>query len=213
MRSQVKIAPLHCSRETPSFDHLSHVSFQGTFSVQCGRRLGPGCRFILPSMMMGSSAAVERRRWTILPATSGWSYHAVFRSKLHMRLGAFKYRQVRLNPCFRRSKAKAPARRQPSFTRNASSSPCIVRRHPSYGRSFEDAYGSKTIGTTWCRRPSRGWQLRGRPARGATPAPISTGSYGTSWRIGYELGREASLSIRLPARFLRRWPAQMKLRS
>src|SRR3546814_2904617 len=67
------------------------------FLVRCGEWLGPDCRIILPGMMMGSSKAVERNCWTILPATLGWFCHAVFRSKMRPRAGTVRSYPVRLS--------------------------------------------------------------------------------------------------------------------
>src|SRR3546814_5981244 len=47
--------------------------------------------------------------------------------------------------------------------RNASSWPYIVRKHRSCAPFSDGGYGSRTIGTTWCRRPSPGWQHHDRP--------------------------------------------------
>ncbi len=191
----MKIGLLHHSTATRDFRALQETKIQCTILVQCGIWLGPDCRIILPGMMVGSSITVERNCWTMLPATRGWFCHAVFRSKMRPPLGAIRSRPVRLSLCIGRSKAKARVRPQQTYTRNTSSWPYIARKRRSCAPFSDEGYGSKTIGMTWCRRPSPDWQHHDRLPPGATPEPISTGSCGISSLIVCGPGPEAGLWI------------------
>ena len=175
--------------------------------------LGSGCRIFLPSMMMGSSKAVERNCWTMLPATFGWFCHAVFRSKRRPYVGALRSRPVRLSICTAYNKTRARARLRPLYTRNASSWPYIARKHRSCAPFSDDEFGSRTTATTWCRRLSPGWQHHDRPQPGAIPVPICTASCGISSLIGCEPGPGAVPWTPWSAQPARKRPGQMQRRS
>src|SRR3546814_9820994 len=69
--------------------------------------------------------------------------------------------------------------------RNASSWPYIVRKHRSCAPFSDGGYGSRTIGTTWCRRPSPGWQHHDRPPPGAIRSEEHTSELQSLMRISY----------------------------